>query len=392
MNILVVVDRTWPCDHAFIEEVYAKRLRSFGHRVTVMMSQRNRRDALVRTWHDSILLTLGSRSSWVSRVQLMYGTAVLVGDRDYDVVVVRNRPLSALAGNCASDTPIVYQLSHFKEETVSYLTRVREDNWYSGSIRRIVARLGVSLRQLALSAAELVLPVSEAMMDALQEKGLSKQKMAVVGLGADHVDIDTREVRKVRASYCPDADTAMLLYVGTLTRGRHLEVLVEAVRKLQRTRQVSLLFVGEDATGDGDKYLEKYAEDRGLTDSISVVGPVPRTEVPVYIDAADVGLSHFPDHWLFEMNSPIKVMEYLAQGLPVVCSQQPEQACLVKGCEAGVVVQAGSPDEYASAISRVLDRTWDRSRISERFLNCRSYDKLAATLDKHLSKVKDMVK
>lgn len=391
MNLLVIVDRTWPSDHAFIEEVYAKRLRSFGHRVTIVMSQHEGTETLVRRWNNSVVVAVASQSKKHSRLQLMCETVALVRNRGYDVVLVRNLPLSALAASYLGNAPVAYQISHFKEETVTYLTRVRNQSWYRGTLKRTAARLGVILRQWVLSVAKLVLPVSEPMADALGERGQKEEDVAVVGLGANRVDVDKSEVARVRASYCSDDRTALLLYVGTLTRARHLEVLIDALVELHDSTQAQLLFVGSDKTGDGDEYLEGYARHRGVDEFVEVVGPVPREKVPVFIAAADIGLSHFPDHWIFEMNSPIKVMEYLAQGLPVVCSEQPEQARLVWECNAGLVVDSGSPREYASAITRVLSESWNRERIAKNFVRRRSYDNIVKTVNHHLVNIGNVV-
>jgi teichuronic acid biosynthesis glycosyltransferase TuaH len=64
---------------------------------------------------------------------------------------------------------------------------------------------------------------------------------------------------------------------------------------------------------------------RALTSKPSVryVGPVPSAEVPAYLAAIDVGITPYRDTDFNRASFPLKTLEYLSAGLPVVTSSLP---------------------------------------------------------------------
>ncbi len=59
--------------------------------------------------------------------------------------------------------------------------------------------------------------------------------------------------------------------------------------------------------------------------------------------------------------SPVKVMEYMALGLPVVCFDLPESRPLGEG--AGVFVEPGDVDALAASVVALLDDDVERERL-----------------------------
>ena len=54
-------------------------------------------------------------------------------------------------------------------------------------------------------------------------------------------------------------------------------------------------------------------------------------------------------------SEPIKLFEYMAAGLPMVTSNFPLWANIVKGNECGLTVEPGKPEEIANAITYLLE-------------------------------------
>ena len=50
-------------------------------------------------------------------------------------------------------------------------------------------------------------------------------------------------------------------------------------------------------------------------------GSVPHHQVPEIISACDFGLSHLPDMFVHRHNFSLKILEYLACGVPVLASR-----------------------------------------------------------------------
>ena len=145
--------------------------------------------------------------------------------------------------------------------------------------------------------------------------------------------------------------------------------------------------VGEGPSPSDRKRLQDIVVARGATDYVFLPGRVSHKEATKLGGAVDFGLSYFPDLPLFKQNSPTKVMEYLGQGLPTICTPQPEHEYAISICEGGIVSTGYGADAIAEAILQALGKSWDRKRIREDFLAVRSYDALATQLEKALEDV-----
>ena len=77
-------------------------------------------------------------------------------------------------------------------------------------------------------------------------------------------------------------------------------------------------------------------------------------ELPQYVEGADVGVvltdGSCENH---RLSLPNKVFQYLQSGLPVIVSDLPEMARLVRAHGVGLTVDRDSPESIAAAISRL---------------------------------------
>jgi glycosyltransferase involved in cell wall biosynthesis len=108
----------------------------------------------------------------------------------------------------------------------------------------------------------------------------------------------------------------VVIYQGSLARGRALSEAVEAVDVARRTApDILLLLLGG---GPARSELRERVELLDLADHVWFLDPVSHDRVPDFLHAADVGLAPWPATWDMEVNSPLKLAEYLCFGLPVV--------------------------------------------------------------------------
>lgn len=118
--------------------------------------------------------------------------------------------------------------------------------------------------------------------------------------------------------------------------------MIDLVRYLrEKGIDTRLLVFGAGPNEKERDSLERYARLISVNEFVSLNAPVPRASLPEVLLDVDIGLALFPDDPFFQQNSPIKVMEYLALGLPVVGCNNPDLECLVKYCN-GVLFVRGS--------------------------------------------------
>ncbi|HHS98084.1 MAG TPA: glycosyltransferase WbuB [Chloroflexi bacterium] len=138
------------------------------------------------------------------------------------------------------------------------------------------------------------------------------------------------------------------LYQGLVAPGRGLETMAAAVRQLPDVAGVIL--------GDGpalEEYRARAAS--GEWPRMYLPGKVPLSELPSYTASADVGLSLIQNtcrSYYFAL--PNKIFEYLQAGIPVIGSDLPEIARVIRTYQVGVVVDPEDPQAVADALRRLL--------------------------------------
>jgi glycosyltransferase involved in cell wall biosynthesis len=154
----------------------------------------------------------------------------------------------------------------------------------------------------------------------------------------------------------------LILSVGTLRACKGFDDLIRAVAVLRdRGRAVRCEIVGE---GEDRPALEQLIARLGLSDQVRLLGYRPQEEViPAYHRAAAVALpAHLEDHF----GIPNILIEGLAAGAPVVCTELPSLGELVEHERSGLFVPERNPEALADALGRLLDSpAWARELAEE---------------------------
>jgi glycosyltransferase involved in cell wall biosynthesis len=87
---------------------------------------------------------------------------------------------------------------------------------------------------------------------------------------------------------------------------------------------------------------------------------VPYHDLSLYFRRADIGLATFDPIPLLKYAFPLKVVEYLSAGLPVIASEGTESARIVTEFQCGSIVTYGNSDQLKEA---VIDLLKDSQRL-----------------------------
>ncbi len=164
-------------------------------------------------------------------------------------------------------------------------------------------------------------------------------------------------VRNVPAEASPPAagrppGPPVLVYVGGVLRGRGIE---QAISALPHLSDVRLDVIGPGA----DTYLlalRLCAEENGVEDRVRFVAPVAPSEVVDAVRHGSAGLCLIQPICLsYELTLPNKLFEYAAAGVPVLGSDLPVIAAVVREFDAGEVVAPDDPRSIADGLARLLD-------------------------------------
>ncbi len=147
-----------------------------------------------------------------------------------------------------------------------------------------------------------------------------------------------------------DPSTRVVLYQGGFSRDRGIEQLIEAIRSVPAA---TLVLMGY---GVLQAELEARAADPATGGRVRVLPAVPPTELLDWVASADVvAMPIQPSTLNHRLTTPNKLFEALAAGVPVVASDLPGMAGIVRETGCGLLVDPTDPDAIAAALREILD-------------------------------------
>lgn len=204
-----------------------------------------------------------------------------------------------------------------------------------------------------------VVTVSPELADLLQSTHSLPRRPDVV-LNAPIVDDPSVRIVGIRDVCGLAADVPLVVYGGGVHAARGVQTVLAALEHLPEVH-LAIVVRGMYAYS---KELRAAADRAGYGDRVHFAPFVPPAFVPRYLSSATVGVSpllHAINHDVAITN---KFCEYLQGGLPIVTSDTPAQADLVRDLGLGEVHVAGDVADCARAIRACLDSASEtRARI-----------------------------
>ena len=151
-----------------------------------------------------------------------------------------------------------------------------------------------------------------------------------------------------------DPDVRVVLYQGGFSRDRGIEQLIEAIPSVPSAVLVLLGY------GSLQADLERRTADPALAGRLRILPAVPPGDLLGWVASADVvAMPIQPTTLNHRLTTPNKLFEAMATGVPVVASDLPGMAGIVRESGAGELVDPVDPDAIARAITRILDAPAD---------------------------------
>ncbi|GAA1916014.1 glycosyltransferase family 4 protein [Nocardioides lentus] len=215
-----------------------------------------------------------------------------------------------------------------------------------------------ALESFLYSRAAAIVTMAEGTEESLLSRGLPESKIKFIPNGADrHEPVGAFERQELRATYKFTRFTAV--YTGAHGPANNLAALLDAARQLG-SEEIDLVLVGG---GLEKEQLIRRATDDGLT-NVRFMDPVPKSEMPALLAAADLGLHILADVDLFQTAiSPNKVFDYMAAGLPVLTNNRGRIGDLVASSAAGWSCPTADLAEGIKKVSAMTAR--ERNQVGE---------------------------
>jgi len=160
-------------------------------------------------------------------------------------------------------------------------------------------------------------------------------------------------------------DCKILLFQGGLSKGRHLETLVQAMKYINN-RYIVLVILGN---GQVRKALERLVLSLGIKNRVYFHPSVPQHQLLDYTQSADVGVIPYQATCLNNLYcTPNKLFEFIAAGIPILGSNLPEINNIILKNQIGLTGNMSSPDELARLVDGVFCNeeeleTWKKNSL-----------------------------
>lgn len=201
-----------------------------------------------------------------------------------------------------------------------------------------------------LHLSDAIICPSRVTRDYIASLGLNRQLVTVIPNGVSPSDFS--------ASPLPPRDgrEPVLLYIGTLADWQGLDILIKALPKIIEQQSVRLLIVGRGRSRQR-KMLAKQIRKLGLDEHVTVQPAVPHHEIPALIASADICVAPLGlnDRNVTQGACPIKVLEYMAAGRPLLASNMPIVRELVREDVDGLLFSPNDPEDLARQALMLLN-------------------------------------
>ncbi len=240
---------------------------------------------------------------------------------------------------------------------------ILEVNELSGFTRvrgLIMERLARRIDAWIFSRATDILCVSRVLADEAQRRGAKAERVHVVPNAIDVGRFHGSGLRQSVRARLGLEHSIVLGHVGLFLRWDRLDILIEAVKSIrERHPNTKILLVGD---GPEMQNLRQTAFRLGMEREVIFSGPVPRDDVPAYIDAMDICV--LPDSSAF--GSPIALFEFMAMGKPCVVPDIGPMRDVIVDHATGIMFTQGDHNAFRVSLSRLVKDPALRTQIGAR--------------------------
>jgi glycosyltransferase involved in cell wall biosynthesis len=220
----------------------------------------------------------------------------------------------------------------------------------------VLKEVATAAENASFEGADSIIAVSDEVAAYIASRGVRQRNILVIPNGVDttrfHPDAGGEAVRrKLGLGVDP-----VIGFIGSFKPWHGVGFLIDAFAAMAtRHPKVRLLCVGE---GPELEAARLEVARLGLEDRVAFTGRVPHADIPAHLAAMDVSVApYLPDRDFYF--SPLKVVEALAAGTPVVATRVGQLELLVEHGTTGFLFE---PGDQADFIAKTLDLVGDATR------------------------------
>ncbi|HEX20385.1 MAG TPA: glycosyltransferase, exosortase A system-associated [Acidiferrobacteraceae bacterium] len=251
--------------------------------------------------------------------------------------------------------PVIYDIRAFWEDAAVDHGTYKEGSWKYRLTRYMETRACRQADQVAI--------LCQGLKDDLINRGISKDKIHIVGNGVNIEDFNQNDPDLAFQKQWGLNNKKIIGFIGSFYRYEGLDILIEAFAKIaQQQTDAMLLLVGG---GPVESELKKQIEKLGIGDRVVMPGRLPHQQVPGLYALCDVLVYARYANRLTELVTPLKPLEAMAMGKALIASNIGGHRTLITHDETGLLFEPENSDNLAKALDQVLTDDAYRLRLEQ---------------------------
>lgn len=195
-------------------------------------------------------------------------------------------------------------------------------NTFKQSVFRVILKLmkvhGLNIEKKCSSNTQAFITVNDSLKEYFIEKYKLDNCISIMNFPNSKFTKSTSI--DFRKKFNWSSSTLLLIYQGTINKGRGLDILIETMSIAPK--YYKLIIIGD---GTMKNYLKERTINLNIVDKVKFINQVPINELSSYSSGADIGINLLENYNLSKkLASPNKLFEYIHSGIPVLCSDSIE--------------------------------------------------------------------
>ena len=273
--------------------------------------------------------------------------------------------LAALKAGRKSGLPVVYEIRAFWEDAAVDHGTCKEDD--------LRYRLTRKMENYVVKNASAVTTICQGLRGDLISRGFDENKFTVIAnaVNIEQFNVITPQDKAKNADLADSlqlTDCDVLGFLGSFYAYEGIDLAIAAMPTvLAKNPRARLLLVGG---GPQEQNLKQQVILLGLEGKVIFTGRVPHSEVGKYYSLVDLLVYPRKAMRLTNLVTPLKPLEAMAQGKPVLASDVGGHKELISDNETGFLFKAGDSVELAE---RLLELLADKNQLTSVLSNGRNY-------------------
>lgn len=231
-------------------------------------------------------------------------------------------------------------------------------SYRKGLLRNAVMAGYARLEGYAITRSAAVIATGPGLADQVRTRFPGKPVHHIFDIPSSRAEADDTQAAALHKEYAPEPGHRLAAYAGSFAVYQGIDLLFDAIPEtVKRFPEARFLIIGGSQTEIAER--AKQMEAKNARDAVRFIGRVPPERLPHYLRAADVLLSPRSGG----VNTPLKILDYLKAGRPVVAADSEANRLLLN--EDVALTPPPDPARFADAIAELMRDDARRARMGQ---------------------------